>query len=235
VEEEAPMVAPEERASGWESVDDVDLESREAARGLSSPAQILEKEQRVEEYMRVATPDNETMFRKPVWDMTCILGASADVTQRCLNEFGARCREVEQEEQVYRANREQAKVWRRARDEEIRSKLEVEARQALAWQEDVVRRAAEVMKRSEEERKEAERRRKKVEREQFEEQKRIEEAQQLEEKRRKEEAKKKEEKVRREEEKWKMEEEARRIRKKEVEAATTKAKKEKEEREKRKN
>ncbi len=209
VEEEAPMVVPEGGVSGWESDADVDLESGEGARGLSSPARILEEEQRVEEYLRVATPDIEAMFRKPIWDMTCILGASADVTQRCLNEFGARCREVEQEEQVYRANREQAKVWRHARDEEIRRKLEVEARQALVWQEDVARRAAEAMKRSKEERKEAEKRRKKVEKEQFEEQKRIEETQQLEEKRRKEEAKKKEEKERREEEKWKIEEEAR--------------------------
>ncbi len=229
VDEEAPMIAPEERASGWESDAEVGPESRGAARGLSSPARILEEEQQVEEYLRVATPDIEAMFRKPVWDMTGMLGASADVTQRYLNEYGARCQEVEHEERVYRANREQAKVWRRARDEEIRCKQEAEAQQALIWQRDVERQAAEAMKRSEEERKKAERRRKKAEKEQLEEQKRSEEMQQLEEKRRKEEAKKKEEKERREEKKRKTEEEAHRIRRKEVDAATAKAKKEKEE------
>ncbi len=139
VEDDTPMVAPDERASGWESDSDVDRESEGAARGLSSLARILEEEQRVEEYLRVATPAIEAMFRKPVWDLAGILGASADETHRCLSEYGARCREVEHEERVYRANREQAKVWRRARDEEIRRKLEAEARQALIWQEDVAR------------------------------------------------------------------------------------------------
>ncbi len=85
----------------------------------------------MEEYLRVATSDIEAMFRKPVWDMTGMLGANADATQHYLNEYGARCREVEHEERVYRANREQAKVWRRARNEEIRRKLEAEAQQAL--------------------------------------------------------------------------------------------------------
>jgi hypothetical protein len=147
----------------------------------------------VEEYLRVATPDIEAMFRKPVWDMTGMLEASADETRRCLNEYGARCQEVEHEELVYRANREQAKVWRRARDEEIRRKQEAGAQQALIWQRDVARRAAKAMEKSEEKRKKAERR-KKAEKDQLEEHKRNEEKQQLEEKRRKEEAKKKEEK-----------------------------------------
>ncbi len=43
--------------------------------------------------------------------------ASADEVQQYLDEYGARCKEVEQAEQVYRANREQAKVWWRAREE----------------------------------------------------------------------------------------------------------------------
>jgi hypothetical protein len=81
----------------------------------------------------VATPDIEAMFRKPVWDMAGMLGASADETRRYLNKYGARCQEVEHAEQVYRANREHAKVWRRARDEEIRHKEEAEAKQALIW------------------------------------------------------------------------------------------------------
>ncbi len=89
--EEAPGIAPDEKASGWESDADVELKSRGAARGLSRPARILEEEQRVEEYLRVATPDIEEMFCKPVWHMTGMLGASADATQQYLYEYGARC------------------------------------------------------------------------------------------------------------------------------------------------
>ncbi len=85
LEDKAPMVAPDERASGWKSDSDVDRESEGADRGLSSLVRILEEEQQVEEYLRVATPDIEVMFRKPEWDLADILGGSADETHRCLS------------------------------------------------------------------------------------------------------------------------------------------------------
>jgi hypothetical protein len=228
-EDEVPVVAQVEKASGWESDADVYPEFEGAVRGLSSPALTSEEEQRVEQYLRVVTPEIKAMFRKPVWDMTGIEYASATDVRRCLDEYGARCEEVERAEQEYRANREQAKVWKHAREEEKRCKEEEAAEQARIWRMDVQRGEEEAMKRSEEERKKEEKRRKKEEKRQLEEQKRIEAEQQLEEKRRKAEAKKKEEKERREEERQKTEEEARRIRRKEVDAATAKAKKEREE------
>jgi hypothetical protein len=234
LEDETPVVRPDERAKDWEADSDVDREPKGAARGLSSPARFLEIEQRLEEYLRVATPDIEALFPRPVCDITCRRGASADDTRRYLDEYGAKYLRVEQAEQEYRARREQAKVWRRERDEEVRRELEAKAQQLHIWQEELARRAEGTLERSEEERKAEEKRRKKAVREQLKEQKRNEEKQQLEEKRRKVEAKKKEEKERREAEKQKLDEEARRIRRKEVEAATAKAKKEKEERDRRK-
>jgi hypothetical protein len=227
LENEAPIVRPDERANDWEADSDADREPEGAARGLSSPSLILEIEQRVEEYLRVATPDIEALFPRPVCDLTCRRGVSAEDTRRYLDEYGAEYLKVEQDEQEYRARREQGKVWRRERDE-IRRELEAKTQQLQIWQEDLARRAEEAVERSEEERRAEEKRMKKVEREQLEEQKRHEDKQQLEEKRRKAEAKKKEEKERREVEKQKPEEEARRIRRKEVDTATALAKKEKE-------
>ncbi len=162
-EDEAPVVAQVDKASGWESDADVYPDFEGTARGLSSLALTSEEEQRVEQYLRVATPDNKAMFRKPVWDMTGVEYASATEVRRCLDEYGARCEEIEQAEQEYRANREQAKVWKRAREEEKRRKEEEAAEQARIWRMDVQRREEEAMKRSEEERKKEERRRKKEE------------------------------------------------------------------------
>ncbi len=76
-EDKAPVVAHGEEASGWESDADICPEFEGAARGLSSPALTSEEEQRVEQYLKVATPDNKAMFRKPVWDMTAVEYASA--------------------------------------------------------------------------------------------------------------------------------------------------------------
>ncbi len=115
MEDEVPVVAQVEKASGWESDADVDAELDGAARGLSSPALTPEEEQQIEQYLRVATTDIKAMFRRPVLDMTGMECVSATEVQRYLNEYGARCQEAEQAEQVYRANREQAKVWQRAR------------------------------------------------------------------------------------------------------------------------
>ncbi len=136
---------------------------------------------------------------------------------------------MEQAEAEYRARREEAKVWRRERDEDLRRVLETRAWQDRVWKEELARRVDKTLERGEEKRIAEEQRMKEVEREQLEEQKKNEERQQLEERRRKVEEKKKEDKKRREVEKQKLEEERGRIRRKEVEAATAQAKKKKKE------
>jgi hypothetical protein len=70
-EDEAPVVRLNERANEWEVDSDSGREPEGEARGLSSPARISEMEQRVEEYLRVATLDIETLFPRPVCDLTC--------------------------------------------------------------------------------------------------------------------------------------------------------------------
>ena len=62
---------------------------------------------------------------------------SADDTRRYLDEYGAEYLRFEQAEQEYRAHREQAQVWRRERDEEVRRELEAKARQVRFWQEEL--------------------------------------------------------------------------------------------------
>jgi hypothetical protein len=143
----------------------------------------------VEAYLSVATLDIETLFPRPVCDLTYRSGVSAEATLQYLEEYGAEYLRVEQAEQEYRVCREQVKVWRRERDEEIRRELEARAQQLQVWQEDLARRTEETLERSEEERKTEEQRVEKAEREQLEEQKRNEEKQKLEERRRKVEAK----------------------------------------------
>jgi hypothetical protein len=186
-------------------------------------------EQRAEAYLRVATPDIPTLFPRPACDLSYRRGVNAKDAAQYLKEYGAEYLKVERAEDEYRAHREQAKVWRRERDEEIRRELEARARQNQEWQEDLARRVDGTLERSEEERRAEEQGVKEAEMEQLEEQKRNEERQQLEERRRKVEEKKKEDKKRREVEKQKLDEKARQKRRKKVYAATAKAKKEKEE------
>jgi hypothetical protein len=133
--------------------------------------------------------------------------------------------EQDKAEAEYRACREEAKVWRRKRDEEDRQVLEARALQAQKYREDVASRVERIMKNEEEERIAEMRRVKEAERVQIEEKKRIEERKQLEERRREAEKKKKEEKRRKEEEMRKQEEQ-RQKRKKVVEEATAQAKEE---------
>ncbi len=194
------------------------------ARGPPGPAQAADVEQEMEGYLRVATPDIPTLFPRPACDLYCRPDVSAGDAARRLEDYGA---ELEQAESKYRDCREEAKVWRRRRDEDLRRVLETRARQGREWQEDLACRVDKTLERSEEERVAEAQRMKEAEREQLEEQKRNEERQQLEERRRKAEEKKKEDKKRREVEKQKLEEERRRIRRKEVEAATAQAKKKK--------
>jgi hypothetical protein len=160
----------------------------------------------MEEYLRVATPDIPALFPRPVWDLSCRPEVSAGDAARYLDDYGAEYLRQEQAEAKYRARREQAKVWRRERDEDLRRVLEARARQDQEWTGDLARRVDLTMERVEEERIAGERRVKEAEREQLEEQKRNEERRQFAEKRREAERRKKEDKKRREEEKMLAEE-----------------------------
>jgi hypothetical protein len=183
----------------------------------------------MEEYLRVATPDIPALFPRPAWDLSWRPDADARDVARLMDGYGADQVAQEKAEAEYRARREEAKVWRRKRDEENRQVLEARALQAQKYNEDIASRVERMMKNEEEERIAELRRVKEAERVQIEEKKRIEENKQLEEKRKEAEKRKKDERKRREEEKRKEEEE-RQKRRKVVEEATAQAREEKKKR-----
>jgi hypothetical protein len=110
--EEAPVIRLEERPYEWEVDSNGGYEAEGEARGLSSPAQTSEMEQRVEAFLSVATPDIPALFLKPACDLCCRRGLGAKETLRYLEEYGAEYLRMEQAEEDYRVRREQAKVWR---------------------------------------------------------------------------------------------------------------------------
>ncbi len=228
VQDELPVLRLEEPPNNWDVDSNDGYEAAGEARGPSGPARAADVEQEMEEFLRVATPDIPTPFPRPAWDLSCRPDVSAGDAAQHLDDFGAECLRLEQAEAEYRARREQAKVWRRERDEDLRRVLEARARQDQEWSGDLAHRVDLMMERGKEERVAEERRVMEAEREQLEEQKRNEERRQLEEKRREVEKKRKEDKKRREEEK-RLEEEKRQERMRVVEEATARAKKKKKE------
>jgi hypothetical protein len=228
VQDELPVLRLEEPPNNWEVDSNDGDEAAGEARGSLGRARATDGEQEMKEYLRVATPDIPALFPRPAWDLSCRPDARVGDAARHLDDYGTEYLRQEQAEAEYRARREQAKVWRRERDEDLRCVLEAGARQDQEWSGDLARRVDLTMEREEEERIAGERRVKEAEREQLEEQKRNEERRQLEEKRREAERKKKEDKKRREEEK-RLAEEKRRRRMEVVEAATAQAKKKKKE------
>ena len=56
-----------------------------------------------------------------------------------MDDYGAEYLRQDQAEAEYRAHREQAKVWRRERDEDLRRVLEARALQDRKWGEDLAR------------------------------------------------------------------------------------------------
>ncbi len=226
VQDELPVLRLEEPSNDWEVDSNDGYEAAGEARGPPGPAQAVDVEQEMEEYLRVATPDIPTLFLRPACDLSCKPDVSAGDAARRLENYGAECLRLERAEAEYRSRREEAKVWRRERNEDLRRVLEARARQDHEWQGDLARRVERTLERGEEERIPEERRVKEAEKEQLEEQKRNEEKRQLEEKRREAEKKRKEDKKRREEEK-KLKGERRRKRMKVVEAATAQAKRKK--------
>jgi hypothetical protein len=226
LEDELPVVQLEEPPNEWERESNDGNEVAGEARGQTGLAQIATLEQRMEEYLRVATPDIPTLFPRPAWDLSCRLDANAGDMARLMDDYGAEYLKQDKAEAEFRARREEAKVWRRERDGDLQLVLEARALQAQKWRNDLASRVDRIMENDEEERIAEERRVREAEREKIEEQKRNEEKRQFEEKRREAEKRKKEEKKRREEETRKLEEE-RQKRMKVVEAATAQAKEKK--------
>jgi hypothetical protein len=206
-EEEPPVLELEEPPNDWEGESNYGDEAAGEARGQARPARIATVEQRMEEYLRVATPDIPALFPRPAWDLSWRPDADARDVARLMDGYGADQVAQEKAEAEYRACKEEAKVWRSKRDEENRQVLEARALQARTYSEDIASRVERIMKNEEEERMAELRRAKEAERVQIEEKKRIEENKQLEEKRREAVKRKKEERKKREEEKRKAEEE----------------------------
>ncbi len=103
-----------------------------------------------------------------MWDMSGKERVGPDELGRYLAEYGTKCEAMERAEQEYRANREKAKVWWHAREEEKRLRDEERAELSRAWEIEKQRRIDEAVKRREEEKEEEERRRKKEEKRQLE-------------------------------------------------------------------
>jgi hypothetical protein len=95
----------------------------------------------VEQYVRVASPDIEAKFPKPLWNMT-----GKEHMGHYLADYGAKPMAMEQAEQEYR---ERAKVWWRAKEEEKRLRDEKRAEQAQVWQEEKMRQIQKAAKRRE--------------------------------------------------------------------------------------
>jgi hypothetical protein len=140
VPDELPVLGLEEPPNNWEVDSNDGGEAAGEARGQTGPARATTVEQEMEEYLRVATPDIPALFPRPAWDLSCRLDASASDMARHMDDYGAEYLRQDQAEAEYRARREQAKVWRRERDEDLRRVLEARALQDQEWSEDLARR-----------------------------------------------------------------------------------------------
>ena len=140
VQDELPVLRLEEPPNSWEVDSNDGNEAAGEARGQTGPAQAATVEQRMEEYLRVATPDIPTLFPRPAWDLSCRLDANAGDMARLMDDYGAEYLKQDKAEAKFRARREEAKVWRRERDEDLRRVLEARALQGQKWGEDLWRR-----------------------------------------------------------------------------------------------
>jgi hypothetical protein len=144
-EEELPVLELEEPPNEWERESNDGDEAAGEARGQTGPAQTVTVEQRMEEYLRVAAPDIPALFPRPAWDLSCRLDANAGDMARLMDDYGAEYLKQDQAEAEYRACREEAKVWRRERDEDLRLVLEARALQAQKWRYDLASRVDRIM------------------------------------------------------------------------------------------
>jgi hypothetical protein len=152
VQEEIPVLRLEEPFNDWEVDSNDGCEAAGEARGPSGPAQAVDVEQEMEGYLRVATPDIPTLFPRPACDLSLRPDVSTGDAAQRLEDYWAECLRLEQAEAEYKTRREQAKVWRREKDEDLRRVLEARARQDLEWQGDLARRVEKTLERSKEER-----------------------------------------------------------------------------------
>jgi hypothetical protein len=129
VQDEIPVLRLEEPLIDWEVDSNDGYEAAGEARGLPGPAQAADVEQEMEGYLRVATPKIPALFLRPVCDLSCKPDVSAGDAARRLEDYGAECLRLERAEAEYRARREEAKVWRRERNEDLRRVLEARALQ----------------------------------------------------------------------------------------------------------
>jgi hypothetical protein len=129
-EEEPPVLELEEPPNDWEGESNNGDEAAGEARGQTRPARVATMEERMEEYLRVATPDIPALFPRPAWDLSLRPDADAHDLVWTVDGNGADQVALEKAEAEYRARREEAKVWRRRGDEENRQVLEARARQA---------------------------------------------------------------------------------------------------------
>ena len=131
--EEPPVGVLEEPPNDWEGDSVNGDEAAGEARGQGCPARTATLEETMEAYLRVASPDIPALFPRTALDFS--LRPEADVRDlvRAMDGYGAKCKTAEEAEAKYRAKREEAKVWRRERDEEDRRVQEIRARQAQVY------------------------------------------------------------------------------------------------------
>jgi hypothetical protein len=123
-EEEPPVLELEEPPNDWEGESNNGDEAAGEARGQARPARIATMEERMEMYLRVATPDIPALFPRPAWNLSLRPDADAHDLVRTVDGYGAGHRALEEAEADYRARRKEAKVWRCRKDEEDRLVLE---------------------------------------------------------------------------------------------------------------
>ncbi len=150
IKDEIPVLRLEEPFNNWEVDSNDGCEAAGEARGPPGPAQAADMEQEMEGYLRVATPDIPTLFPRPACDLSCKPDVSAGDVARRLEDYGAECLRLERAEAEYRARREEAKVWRRERNEDLRRVLEDRVQQDQEWKEDLARRVDKILERGEE-------------------------------------------------------------------------------------
>ncbi|MFN9902142.1 MAG: hypothetical protein ACK55Z_25845, partial [bacterium] len=106
----------------------------------------------MEAYLRVASPDIPALFPRTAASFSFEPGAGVCDRIRTMDGYGARCRSAEEAEAEYRARREEAKVWKRKRDEVNRQVQELRALQARVYCDDVASRVNRAMDNEEAER-----------------------------------------------------------------------------------
>ncbi len=89
VEEEPPVPELEEPPNDWEGDSENGDEAAGEARGQERQAQSATMEERMEAYLRVATPDIPALFPRPAWNLSLRPGADAHDLIRTVDGYGA--------------------------------------------------------------------------------------------------------------------------------------------------